>query len=89
MSEEKKAIKLTELAFCAGCAAKLRAEVLMDVINPFGSLFNQNEFPQLLIGLEEADDAAVYKLNDEQALVFTTRIYFAAGLKKRKKPVVR
>lgn len=75
MSEEKKAIKLTELAFCAGCAAKLRAEVLMDVINPFGGLFNQNEFPQLLIGLEEADDAAVYKLNDEQALVFTTDFF--------------
>lgn len=68
-------IKLTELAFCAGCAAKLRAEVLMDVINPFGSVFNQADYPDLLIGLEKADDAAVLKLNDEQALVFTTDFF--------------
>lgn len=69
------AIKLTELAFCAGCAAKLRAEVLMDVINPFGAVFNQADYPELLIGLEKADDAAVLKLNDEQALVFTTDFF--------------
>ena len=75
MEAKKKPIKLTELAFCAGCAAKLRAEVLMDVINPFGDLFNQSAFPQLLIGLESADDAAVYQLNDEQALVFTTDFF--------------
>ena len=68
-------IKLTELAFCAGCAAKLRAEVLMDVINPFGAVFNQEDYPELLIGLEKADDAAVLKLNDEQALVFTTDFF--------------
>lgn len=68
-------IKLTELAFCAGCAAKLRAEVLMDVINPFGNVFNQADFPDLLIGLEKADDAAVLKLNEEQALVFTTDFF--------------
>ena len=68
-------IKLTELAFCAGCAAKLRAEVLMDVINPFGNVFNQADYPDLLIGLEKADDAAVLKLNDDQALVFTTDFF--------------
>lgn len=75
MTKENKPIRLTEMAFCAGCAAKLRAEILTDVINPFGSLFNQSEYPDLLIGLEEADDAAVYKLNDEQALVFTTDFF--------------
>lgn len=75
MSDKNKKIKLTELAFCAGCAAKLRAEVLTDVINPFGNLFNQAAYPELLIGLEEADDAAVYQLNDEQALVFTTDFF--------------
>ncbi len=76
MNNKSQSIKMTQLAFCAGCAAKLRAEVLTDVINPFGTLFNQEQFPQLLIGLEEADDAAVYKLeNDEQALVFTTDFF--------------
>ena len=69
------AFRLTDLAFCAGCAAKLRAEVLMDVINPFGNVFNQADYPDLLIGLEKADDAAVLKLNDEQALVFTTDFF--------------
>ncbi len=68
-------VRLTELAFCAGCAAKLRAEVLMDVINPFGNVFKQADYPDLLIGLEKADDAAVLKLNDEQALVFTTDFF--------------
>ncbi len=75
MAETLKHPKLTELAFCAGCAAKLRAEVLLDVINPFGKLFTQENYPDLLIGLEEADDAAVMKLNDEQALVFTTDFF--------------
>lgn len=68
-------VKLTELAFCAGCAAKLRAEVLMDVINPFGNVFNQSDYPDLLIGLEKADDAAVMKLSEDQALVFTTDFF--------------
>ena len=68
-------VRLTELAFCAGCAAKLRAEVLMDVINPFGNVFKQADYPDLLIGLEKADDAAVLKLNDKQALVFTTDFF--------------
>lgn len=68
-------VRLTDLAFCAGCAAKLRAEVLMDVINPFGNVFKQSDYPDLLIGLEKADDAAVFKLNDNQALVFTTDFF--------------
>ncbi len=67
--------KLTEMAFCSGCAAKLRAEVLTDVINPFGSLFNQEAYPDLLIGLEKADDAAVMKIDDDRALVFTTDFF--------------
>ena len=33
MNADFKHPKLTELAFCAGCAAKLRAEVLVDIIN--------------------------------------------------------
>lgn len=68
-------VKLTELAFCAGCAAKLRAEVLTDVINPFGNLFSADRFPELMVGLEKADDAAVYRLSDELALVFTTDFF--------------
>ncbi|GAP40490.1 selenide, water dikinase SelD [Flexilinea flocculi] len=75
MNADFKHPKLTELAFCAGCAAKLRAEVLVDIINPFGKLFTQENYPNLLIGLEESDDAAIMKLNDQQALVFTTDFF--------------
>ena len=75
MGKKSEPIKLTELAFCAGCAAKLRAEVLMDLINPFGNLFSQEAYPNLIIGLKEADDAAVYKLDEERALVFTTDFF--------------
>ncbi len=38
-------------------------------------MFKAEDFPNLLVGLREADDAAVYRLNDEQALIFTTDFF--------------
>jgi selenide, water dikinase len=38
-------------------------------------LFKAEDYPNLLVGLQEADDAAVYQLNDEQALIFTTDFF--------------
>jgi selenide,water dikinase len=37
--------------------------------------FQEEEFPNLLIGLTSPDDAAVYKINDEQAIIFTTDFF--------------
>jgi selenide, water dikinase len=45
------------------------------VLQPIRETFSQQAFPDLLVGLERADDAAVYRLNDEQAIVSTTDFF--------------
>lgn len=46
-------------------------EALAQVLRPLHNLFNLNGHPNLLVGLGTADDAAIYKLNDEQAIINT------------------
>src|SRR5688572_26269187 len=60
-------VKLTELASCGGCAAKYSAARLEELLKGFVPVDAEN----LLVGLAPADDAAVYKLDDERALIFT------------------
>jgi selenide, water dikinase len=60
-------VKLTELATAGGCAAKYSAARLEELLRGFVPAGAEN----LLVGLDPADDAAVYKLDDERALVFT------------------
>lgn len=50
-------------------------EALAHVLRPLANLFNQNDYPDLLIGLGRADDAAVYRLGDNQALVATVDFF--------------
>jgi selenide,water dikinase len=64
-------IKLTELVSCGGCAAKYSAALLEELV---GALPVDAD-PNLLVGLAPADDAAVYKLDDERALVFTVDFF--------------
>src|SRR5439155_18591224 len=64
-------IRLTELVSCGGCAAKYSAALLQDLV---GALPVEAD-PNLLVGLAPADDAAVYKLDDERALVFTVDFF--------------
>lgn len=45
------------------------------MLQPLRETFNAADFPNLLVGLDTADDAAVYKLNDEQAIVTTTDFF--------------
>ncbi|HEY3961140.1 MAG TPA: selenide, water dikinase SelD [Gaiellaceae bacterium] len=59
--------KLTDLATAGGCAAKYSAARLEELLRGFVPAEAEN----LLVGLDPADDAAVYKLDDERALVFT------------------
>src|SRR5829696_3060398 len=59
--------RLTELASCGGCAAKYSAARLEELLRGFVPVEAEN----LLVGLAPADDAAVYKLDDERALIFT------------------
>jgi selenide, water dikinase len=60
-------VKLTELVTSGGCAAKYSAAQLQELL----ARFVPAEADDLLIGLSPADDAAVYRLDDETALVFT------------------
>ena len=46
-------------------------EALAQVLRPLDNLFNNHGHPNLLVGLSVADDAAVYKLSDEQAIINT------------------
>jgi selenide, water dikinase len=44
-------------------------------LQPLQSVFNPADYPNLLVGLALPDDAAVYKLDDERALIFTTDFF--------------
>src|SRR5476649_549028 len=62
-------IKLTSFSHGGGCGCKIAPGVLSEILK------NSSGFPvpkELMVGIETADDAAVYKLNDEQALIATT-----------------
>jgi selenide, water dikinase len=59
--------KLTDLTAGGGCAAKYSAAKLQELL----AGFIPPEAKNLLVGLSPADDAAVYKLDDERAIVFT------------------
>ena len=64
--------RLTSLSHGGGCGCKIAPGVLSEILK------NSSAFPvppQLLVGIETADDAAVYQLNDEQALIATTDFF--------------
>jgi selenide,water dikinase len=60
-------VKLTDLTACGGCAAKYPAAALERLLRGFVPADAQD----LLVGLSPADDAAVYRLDEERAIVFT------------------
>ncbi|MDE3011333.1 MAG: selenide, water dikinase SelD [Pseudomonadota bacterium] len=64
--------RLTSLAHGGGCGCKIAPGVLREILREQVPLAVP---PQLLVGLETSDDAAVYRLNDEQALVATTDFF--------------
>ncbi|MBQ0937266.1 selenide, water dikinase SelD [Ideonella paludis] len=64
--------KLTSLSHGGGCGCKIAPGVLSDILRGTAGMALP---PELLVGIETADDAAVYKLNDEQALIATTDFF--------------
>ncbi len=46
-------------------------EALAQVLRPLGGMFPAKEYPNLLVGLEVSDDAAVYRISDELAIILT------------------
>ncbi len=64
--------RLTSLAHGGGCGCKLSPAVLRDLL---ADMKRTATFPDLLVGADTADDAAVYRLTDELALVATTDFF--------------
>ena len=64
--------RLTSLSHGGGCGCKIAPGLLSEILR---STARMPVPPELLVGIETADDAAVYRLNDEQALVATTDFF--------------
>ena len=64
-------IKLTKLAKCAGCGAKVGAGVLAKLLDGI----KVHHDPNLLVGFDKSDDASVYRVSDELALVQTVDFF--------------
>ena len=64
--------RLTSLSHGGGCGCKIAPGVLAEILKNSSNLPIP---PELLVGIETADDAAVYLLNDEQALIATTDFF--------------
>lgn len=64
-------VKLTKLANCAGCGAKVGAGVLAKLLDGL----KVRHDPNLLVGFDKSDDASVYKVSDELALVQTVDFF--------------
>ena len=64
--------RLTSLSHGGGCGCKIAPGVLSEILKGTAAMPIPKE---LLVGIETADDAAVYQLNDEQALIATTDFF--------------
>src|SRR6516162_3733530 len=65
-------VKLTEWTTCGGCAAKWGAAPLSALVR---SLVGEDADAALLVGLAPFDDAAVYQVSDDVAIVSTTDFF--------------
>jgi selenide, water dikinase len=71
-ADKDKDTRLTSLSHGGGCGCKIAPGVLAQILK------SSTGFPvpkALLVGIETSDDAAVYQLNDEQALIATTDFF--------------
>lgn len=64
-------VKLTKLASCAGCGAKVGAGTLVKLLDGFKT----HTDPRLIVGYDKSDDASVYVINDDTAVVQTTDFF--------------
>jgi selenide,water dikinase len=69
---DTQAPRLTSLSHGGGCGCKIAPGVLADLLKRAAPA---PVWPQLMVGTDTADDAAVYRLNDEQALIATTDFF--------------
>lgn len=64
-------VKLTKLARCAGCGAKMGAGTLAKMLEGFKT----HTDPRLIVGYDKSDDASVYVLDENTALIQTTDFF--------------
>jgi len=64
-------LRLTSFSHGGGCGCKIAPGVLSEILQNAGGVLPK----ELLVGIETADDAAVYRLNDQQALIATTDFF--------------
>lgn len=73
---DKASVRLTSLSHGGGCGCKIAPAKLTEILSA-----TSRAMPilpkELLVGLESSDDAAVYKINEEQAIVATHRFFYA------------
>ena len=65
-------VKLTQLSHGGGCGCKIAPALLQEIL---GEAKEKMLFANLLVGTETSDDAAVYRLNDQQAIIATTDFF--------------
>ncbi len=68
---ETQSLRLTSFSHGGGCGCKIAPGVLGEILKGAGGVVP----PQLMVGIETSDDAAVYRLNDRQALIATTDFF--------------
>jgi len=68
---EQPRLRLTSFSHGGGCGCKIAPGVLSEILKGASGLVPK----ELLVGIETADDAAVYRLNDQQALIATTDFF--------------
>jgi|SRR5688572_30155643 len=69
---DRAALRLTSFSHGGGCGCKIAPAVLQQIISKAGPSLLPKE---LLVGIETADDAAVYQINEHQAIVATTDFF--------------
>lgn len=71
MINKESEVKLTKLAKCAGCGAKVGAGTLAHMLEGFRTHSDDN----LIVGYDKSDDASVYVINENTALIQTTDFF--------------
>ena len=64
-------VKLTKLASCAGCGAKVGAGTLAKLLEGFKSHSDE----KLIVGYDKSDDASVYVISEDTAIIQTTDFF--------------
>ena len=65
-------MKLTSFSHGGGCGCKIAPALLEEILE---KVPRYGHYPELLVGVESSDDAAVYKINNDQAIVATTDFF--------------